>query len=169
MTRTHRRGAFIIALLAFTSCGPELENGPHMPLELYISAGLRDDLQSFQLTLVTRGSELDCTEIQKSCVNSQLDSSRFVTHEENGSTKSSWTFTLESLQSGSPSEQDVSLKGLKPGSDFALVVEAISKESTPQLAGSSCNFVPKLQAGNNAAVTARIEKLTPYAPCDPRH
>lgn len=155
--------------LAFTACGPEDSSGPRFPIELYISAGLRDDLQAFQLTLVTKGSELDCTEVQKSCINGQVDSGRFVTHDENGQTKSSWSFTLAALQAGSPNEQDVSLKGLKPGSDFALVVEAVSSESPAKLAGSACNYVPKLEAGNNAAVTARIEAISPHAACDPRH
>lgn len=163
------RGALGGLLLTVTACGPEEAAGPRFPLELYISAGLKDDLQAFQLSLVTRGSELDCTEVQKSCVNGQVDSSRFVTHDENGQQKSSWSFSLAALQAGSPNEQDVSLKGLKPGSDFALVIEAVSSESPAQLAGSSCNYVPKLEAGNNAAVTARIELLSPHAACDPRH
>ena len=157
-----------LVLLTVTACGPE-DTGPRFPIELYISAGLKDDIQAFQLSLVTRGSELDCTVVQKSCVNGQVDSSRFVTHDENGQQKSSWSFSLADLQAGSPNEQDLSLKGLKPGSDFALVVEAVSSESPAQLAGSSCNYVPKLEAGNNAAVTAHIEVLSPHNACDPRH
>lgn len=167
---THfRPGALAALTLALCACGPEESAGPRFPIELYISAGLRDDLQAFQLTLVTRGSELDCTEVQKSCVNAQLDRSRFVTHEENGQAKTSWSFSLASLQSGSPNTQDVSLKGIKPGKDFALVVEAVSSESPAKLAGSACNFVPKLEAGDNPGVAVRIGLLTPHADCDPRH
>ncbi len=151
-----------LVLLALCACGPQ---GPSVPVELFVSAGLLDDLSAFQLSLVTNGRSLDCVEVQRSCIKNQVAKARFVTHEEGGATKTSWSFPLDST----PNEQDVSLTGLTPGEDFALVVEAVSSESPPRLYGSSCNFVRKLEAGENPPVTARIEVLDPPADCDPRH
>lgn len=154
-------------LMALSACGPQ---GPEFPIELYVSAGLKDDIQAFQISLVTRGTSLDCVTVQKSCIKDQVEASRFVPLKDaSGKTVQAISFTLESLMSGSPNTQDVSLKDVPLGKDFALVVEAVSTDATPRLAGSSCNYIKELSAGMNAAVGARIEKLDPRAACDPRH
>ncbi|MGV3621567.1 MAG: hypothetical protein ACO1OB_12155 [Archangium sp.] len=160
-----------IALLfsvVFAACGPE-STAPQFPIEFVVSAALRDDISAFQLSLVTNGSSLDCVTVQKSCIKDQVASTRFVALKDaSGKSVQAVSFDLASLMAGSPSTQDVSLKELPVGKDFALIVEAVSTDSTPRLAGSSCSYIRELTAGNNAMVSARIEKLDPRAACDPR-
>lgn len=158
----------LVLALVLAGCGPESQV-PAFPIELYVTAGLLDDISSFQLSLVTRGSTLDCVQVQKSCIKDQVDATRFVKLKDSaGKDAQSVVFPI-SLMTGSPNTQDVSLRDLPLGKDFALIVEALSKEPTPRLAGSSCNYVKELTAGTNPAVAARIEVLTPAASCDPRH
>ena len=156
----------LLSLLA--ACGPEAR-GPAFPIELYVTAGLLDDISGFQLSLVTKGTTLDCVAVQKRCIKDQVEATRFVKLKDAaGKDVQAVTFPI-SLVNGSPNTQDVSLTDVPVGKDLALIVEAISKDSTPRLAGSSCNYIKELTAGNNAAVPARIEVLNPRAGCDPRH
>jgi hypothetical protein len=158
---------FALALL-LCGCGPQA-SGPAFPIELFVSAGLLDDISAFQLSLVTRGTTLDCVAVQKTCIKDQVEATRFVKLKDStGKEGPSVTFPI-SLTAGSPNTQDVSLTDVPLGKDLALIVEAVSKEPTPRLAGSSCNYVKELTAGSNPAVPARIEVLNPRAGCDPRH
>lgn len=149
-------------------CGPESQ-APAFPIELYVTAGLLDDISSFQLSLVTRGSTLDCVQVQRSCIKDQVDANRFVKLKDAAGKEAASAVFPISLTAGMPNTQDVSLRDLPLGKDFALIVEALSNEPTPRLAGSSCNYVKELTAGTNTAVAARIESLSPFAGCDPRH
>jgi hypothetical protein len=158
---------FVLALV-LVGCGPESQ-APAFPIELYVTAGLLNDIQSFQLSLVTRGSTLDCVQVQKSCIKDQVDATRFVKLKDTAGKDAQAAVFPISLMTGSPNTQDVSLHDLPLGKDFALIVEAVSKEPTPRLVGSSCNYVKELTAGTNAAVAARIETLSPFAGCNPLH
>jgi hypothetical protein len=163
-----KRLAFALAV-TLLGCGPELEPGPRVPLELYVSAGLLDQISAFQLSLVTNSTSLDCFEVQKSCIKDQVDASRFVKMKDAmGREVQSVTFPI-SLTTGMPNTQDVSLTGVPTGTNYALVVEALSRDATPRLSGSSCNYIKTLGAGTNPAVFAKIELLNPAAACDPRH
>ncbi len=59
--------------------------------------------------------------------------------------------------------------GIAPGKDYAVVIEALSKDAPPQLAGSSCNYVKEIVAGDNPQLIAAtiVPPATPVA-CDPR-
>lgn len=150
-------------------CGPEYVRGPVFPIELSVTAGLNDQLSAFQVSLVTRGTSLDCVTVQKGCVKDQVDATRFAKIKDAmGRETNSVTFPL-SLVAGMPTTQDLTLNGLPTGKDYALVIEALSKDSTPKLVGSSCNYIKELTVGTNAAVFAKIEVLSPAASCDPRH
>lgn len=160
--------AIVVFALALAACGPDTP-GPTFPIELFVSAGLNDQLSAFQVSLVKNGSALDCVTVQKSCIKDQVDAARFVKLKDaNGKDVQSLTFPL-GLVAGSPSAQDVSLRELPLGKDFALVIEALSKDVTPKLSGSSCNYIKELTAGKNPGVFAKIELLTPQPACDPRH
>lgn len=155
--------------ILLAGCGPDTR-GPTFPIELYLTAGLLDEISAFQLSLVTRGTSLpDCVAVQKSCIKDQVDATRFVKLKDAaGKDGQAISFPL-SLVAGSPNTQDVSLKDVPLGKDLALIVEAVSKEPTPRLVGSSCNYLKELTAGSNPTVFAKIELLSPYAGCDPRH
>ena len=162
------RAALLVTLLGLCACGPATEY-PAFPIELYVSAGLNDELSAFQISLVRSGTSLDCVTVQRSCVKDQVDATRFVKFKDAmGRESASYTVQL-ALQGGSPSTQDLTLKDLPTGRDFALVIEALSRDATPKLAGSSCNYIQQLTVGTNPAVFAQIEKLTPPNDCDPRH
>ena len=153
--------------LLLVSCGPDTQ--PTFPIELYVTAGLLDQISAFQLSVVSRGTSLDCVAVEKACIKDQVDATRFVKLKDSaGKDVQAMTFPID-LVAGTPNTQDVSLKDVPLGKDLALIVEAVSKEPTPRLVGSSCNYLKELTAGSNPAVFAKIELLTPYAGCDPRH
>lgn len=162
------RALLAVLVLSLTACGPDA-SGPAFPIELYVSAGLNDQLIGFQASLVKSGSQLDCVTVQKSCVKDQVDAARFVKLKDSSGKEGASIFFPLSLVAGTPSSQDVSLKDLPTGKDFALVIEAVSKDAEPKLAGSSCNYLKELSAGTNSAVLAKIEPLTPPAACNPQH
>jgi hypothetical protein len=160
--------AWVPALVVLSACGPHAGGAPAFPIELYVSAGLADEISAFQVSLVTRGTSLDCVTVQRSCIKDQVDASRFVPLKDaQGRDVKALRFALN-LVAGTPNTQDVSLSGLPLGKDFALIVEAVGRESTPTLRGSSCNYVKELTAGTNPAVFAKIDVLTPPVACDPR-
>ncbi len=159
----------LATLLSLSACGPQ-SDAPQFPIELYVSAALRDEIQAFQLSLVTNGTGLDCVAVQKACIKDQVEPSRFVPLKNAaGATVNAVSVSLDELMAGSPSTQDVSLKDLPLGKDFALVVEAVSTDATPRLAGSSCTYIRELTAGTNPTASVRIGKLDPRPACDPRH
>lgn len=161
--------ALLCCALALSACGPDLTRGPVFPIELSVTAGLNDQLSAFQISLVKSGSSLDCVTVQKSCIKDQVDGARFVTLKDaSGKQAPSVTFPL-SLVAGTPTTQDLTIKDLPTGKDFALVIEALSKDATPKLVGSSCNYIKELTVGTNASVFAKIEVLATPASCDPRH
>ncbi len=158
-----------LAVLLLTACGPQPEAGPRFPIELFVSAGLLMEISGFQLSVVTKGTTLDCVTVQKTCIKDQVDPTRFVKLKDAaGKDVQSVTFPI-ALVAGSPNTQDVTLRDVPLGKDLALIVEAVSREATPTLAGSSCNYLKDISAGTNTAVQARIEVLSPHAACDPRH
>lgn len=153
------------SLVGLSACGPEA-SGPGFDVQLVTSAGLLDQLSAFQISLVTRGSTLDCVAVEKTCLKSQVDASRFVPLTDSaGKTKKALLVPLM-LVAGTPSTQALNLTNLAPGKDFALVIEALSKDTPARLAGSSCAFVKELTTGTNAAVSAHIDQLSPTVQCD---
>lgn len=149
------------------ACGPSEPHEPGFDLRLVANAGLLDVIGAFQVVLVTNGTSLDCTAVKKTCINTLVERSRFVPLKDGAQTRRALLVPLD-LVAGTPSTQALSLKDLPLGRDFALVVEALSKEPTPRLAGSACAYVKELVPGTNPTLMARIAPLDPYAACDPR-
>lgn len=161
------RPSLVALALLLSACGPAAE-GSTFPIELAVSRGLLDELSAFQVALVRQGSSLDCVAVQRACLKDQVDPARLVPLQDaQGREVRARSFPL-SLVAGTPNVQNVTLEGLPLGKDFALVIEAVSSDATPRLAGSSCNYVKELVAGANGAVLARIEMRTPRVECDPR-
>jgi hypothetical protein len=161
------RRALLTLLVALGGCGPSHAWGDGFDVQLVISRGLLDQISAFQVALVKQGSSLDCVRVQRSCLKDQVASDRLVPLKDAaGATRQALRFSI-SLTPGTPNTQDVSLNALPLGRDFALVVEALSKDAPPRLAGSSCTYVKELTAGTNATVFARVEMLASPAACDP--
>ena len=165
------RALLLGVLVATAGCGPAPAPGPGFDFELVVQRGLLDTISAFQVALVTRGTSLDCLSVQTKCIKDQVDASRFVkVKDASGRQASALVFpiSLTTGQAGAPNTQDVSLHDVPIGNDFVVVVEAISKETTPRLAGSSCNYVKEIVSGANQTVFAKIETIAPPANCDPR-
>jgi hypothetical protein len=165
-----KRALLGLAMTALSACGPSAAGGDGLDLNLVVSRALLDDISSFQVALVTQGTSLDCVAVQKACIKDQVDASRFVPVKDSaGVTQKALRFDINLTPGapGSPNTQDVSLKDLPLGRDYALVVEALSRETPPRLYGSSCNYVKELTAGTNNTVFAKIEILATPAACDP--
>ncbi|MEW5739657.1 MAG: hypothetical protein AB1938_12060 [Myxococcota bacterium] len=161
------RALLALGTLAFLGCGPAAAPGDGFDIQLVVSRGLLDQISAFQVALVTQGASLDCVAVQRACIKDQVDSARFVPVKDGaGMTHQALRFPI-SLTTGTPNTQDVSLRDLPLGRDYALVVEAVSKDSPPRLAGSSCSYVKELTAGTNMTVFARVEMLATPASCDP--
>jgi hypothetical protein len=158
--------ALLCALLC--ACGPQAAQGPGLDFTLLVSAGLNDQLSAFQVSLVTQGASLDCVAVENSCLVSQVDRARFVPLSDARGVAHPALVDSLALVAGTPSTQDLTLTGLPVGKDYALVIEALSKDSPPRLAGSSCNYVRELTSGTNATVLAKILPHSPPLSCDPR-
>lgn len=163
-----RRALPALCALALSACGPGAgPAGDGFDIQLVVSRGLLDQISAFQVALVTQGASLDCVAVQRACVKDQVGETRFVTLKDAaGQPQKALRFPI-SLTTGAPNTQDVSLRDLPLGRDFALVVEALSKDAPPRLAGSSCTYVKELTAGTNGTVFARVEMLATPASCDP--
>jgi hypothetical protein len=162
------RRAVVAVALVLAACGPGPEAAPGVDLTLVASAGLLDIISAFQIALVTNGSDLDCVRVQNTCIKNQVDASRFVTVKDASGKAGPAVVVPISLTPGTPNTQDASLHDVPPGKNFALVVEAISKDSPPRLAGSACNYVKQIDPGSNSAVLSQIVVLSPMVSCDPR-
>lgn len=161
------RRAWVLSFV-LQACTPQTP-GESFPIELYVTAGLLDEISGFQISLVTFGSALECLAVQKACIKDQVDASRFVPLKDaTGKSVEALRIPIE-LTVGSPNTQDLSLEGVPLGKDLALVVEAISRGPAPRLAGSACSYVKELTSGPNPPVVAAIEVLRPHANCDPQH
>ena len=162
--------ALCLTLLAI-ACGPQLDDqtGPRIQFDLIVSKALSDTVASFQISLLTQGTTLDCTEVQKRCLVDQVKADRFISVQDAAGTTRKALVVPLALTAGAPSTQDATLRGVAPGKDYAVVIEALSKDSPPRLTGSSCNYLPQVQAGTNSALlAATITPLAAPVSCDPR-
>ncbi len=161
--------ALALALGLLNGCGPDRVAEPSFPIELTVDRAFVDQLGSFQLTLLTRGTSLDCSAVQRDCLVRQVPASQVVTlTDEQGRHHPALVFPAD-RSAGVPRSQDVALEGIPAGSNFALVVEALSNLSPPQLLASSCNYVKEIKPGVNPIFTAAPLVAGPApVPCDPR-
>jgi len=154
-------------VLLLSACGPAASGGG-VDMQLFVQAGLLDVISGFQVALVKSGSTLDCVAAQKTCIKGQVDATRFVPVKDSKGAQKKALFFPINLVAGTPNTQDVSLDGLSPGKDFAVIVEAVSKDTPARLTGSSCNYVQQISVGQNAAVSAHIETFPTPVTCDVR-
>jgi hypothetical protein len=156
-------------VLCACACGPQYLGEPDLRFEFTLSAALKDTISALQISLVSNGTSLDCTVVEQSCLNQQVTADRFIhVQDSNGADHKALVFPL-SLTAGNPSFQNVSVQGIPVGKDYALVIEALSKESPPRLAGSSCNYIQEITPGTNPTkIAATIAPPTVPIGCDPR-
>lgn len=155
----------LLALALAAGCG-QADDGPRLSFDLFVSRAIADQVSGFQVAMLASGQSFNCIELQKSCLAGQVQSSSLVQlTDASGKQRSALLFPI-ALK---PGTQDVVARGIPVGSDYAVVVEALSKDDPPKLVGSACNYVRKIESGTNPTVFASIAAITP-APlsCDPR-
>ena len=161
------------ALLALIACGGCGGREPQLGFDFVLDALLADQIASLQVSIVTKGQSLgggDCVKVQATCLVNQVTSDRYVRVQDSaGVERPALIFPLNLKASGADSAQDVTVQGIPIGKDYGLVIEALSKDNPPKLAGSSCNYLQEINAGTNPSKLAiRIRPLTPPVSCDPR-
>ncbi len=153
------RRALLFFLLC--SCGP----GEPLTFEIKLDALLKD-IKELQISIVKNGRSLgggDCVKVQTDCLVKQTTIDQFVrVQAPNGAEVPAVRFLLANAK-------DVSINGIPVGKDYALVIEALSKDDPPKLAGSSCDYLAEIGPGLNPRKLAiPITQLTPLKDCDPR-
>jgi hypothetical protein len=133
-----------------------------------LSGAVADQATGFQVALLSNGASYNCAELQKTCLhgNPAVPDTAYVSlTDSNGQQKKVITFPNALADGGSVASQEVSLEGLSPGKDFAVVVEAVA---AGELLGSACRYVPEIRSGVNATVLLQIQAPPADAgSCDP--
>jgi hypothetical protein len=151
-----------LALTLATGCGEAPSDSAFFGLDLLVDRAFSDQLSAFQIVVLPKGKSRDCTEIQKTCLRQQVKPDEpLVLHDAKGSESRALRF----LANLSGTSQDVSIE-VPVGRDYALVIEALSKDTPPQFLGSSCNYLPEVNPDRNDPVLAAPMAFTPVD-CDP--
>ena len=154
--------------LALLLCGCGGAGGAvQLPFALSMSGAVADQAAGFQVEIITGGKSLSCADLQTTCVrtNPNVPQSQLLSLTDASGKQVKALYFPNQLSSG---EQTVSVEGLSPGTDFDVVVEAVSQGSPASLLGSSCTYVPEIKSGQNPTLLAVIAPLSPPAACDPR-
>ncbi|WP_224249470.1 hypothetical protein [Hyalangium gracile] len=155
-----------LALTLVAGCGaaPSSDTSP-LGLDLLVEKAVTDQLSAFQIVVLPDGKQRDCTELQKTCLNQKVRLDELLPlHDARGRESRALRF-LENLSGTGVTSQDVSFEA-PVGRDYVLVIEAISNESPPRFLGSSCNYLPEVNASRNDPVIAAPMTLT-TVDCDP--
>lgn len=151
------------------ACGGGVErSGGGLDFGLTLSRAVADQAEGFQVALLANGSaDDDCGKLQNTCLStSGIPDSSFVRlTDASGAQKNVLFFANSLADGGTVATQQVTLQGIPPGKDFAVVVEAIGQG---QLLGSSCNYLPEIRSGSNSPVLAVVQPPNPTPSCDPK-
>jgi hypothetical protein len=147
------------ALLA-SACGAPSE--ARLALDMSIEQAVADEVGTFQVVVLPEGRSRQCTELQRTCLNQQLDlDNLLLLRSASGQEARALRFSAN-LQGGT---QDIAVE-VPVGRDYLLVIEALSRTSPPQFLGSSCNYVDTVNATQNEPLLAAPITLRNVA-CDP--
>ncbi|WP_224370770.1 hypothetical protein [Hyalangium versicolor] len=155
-----------LALTLTVGCGdPSSSDSGSFGLDLLVDKAVADQLGSFQVVVLPNGRQRDCTELQKTCLKQQVKQDEpLMLKGTKGGEKRALLFQAN-LSGTSGTTQDVSFEA-PVGRDYALIIEALSKETPARFLGSSCNYLPEVNAGLNDKVLAAPMTLT-TVDCDP--
>ncbi|MCP3144811.1 hypothetical protein [Pyxidicoccus xibeiensis] len=155
-----------LLLLALSACGSGAAPAGRFGLEVVMERAVATELTALQVAVLTRGSSRSCTELQRTCLSTQVKREDLVVLEDadgNEGRALRFPVDLAALQSGAGLDLAVDIP---VGRDYALVIEAVAPGSPPRFLGSSCNYLKVVNAGDNAAVIAAPLTLT-EKDCDP--
>jgi hypothetical protein len=162
--RTFPSALLVLTLAA--GCGEESSPGEaRFGVDLLVDRAVAADLSSFQLAVLPDGQRRNCTEIQKLCLSQQVKVSELlILRNSQGSQGRVLRFPVNLTGTGVTS-QDVTLE-VPVGRDYALVIEGLSQDNPPRLLGSSCNYLPEVNASRNDPILAAPMTLI-SVDCDP--
>jgi len=153
--------------LGSIGCGPGDASGGPLAFELFVDQATPTPIASWQVALMSQGSRSDCAQLQTSCLHGQVTKDRLVRlTDSKGAEHPAIAFPASAPSGGT---QDVGITAAV-GTDYKLIIEALSADATPQLLGTSCTPLPEgIRSGTNKAVLAEPLKLfSPPLTCDPR-
>lgn len=156
----------LLLLSLAAGCGEDSTPGAaRFGVDLLVDKAVASQLSAFQIAVVPNGQQRNCTEIQKLCLRSQVKIDELlVLHDGKGAEGRALRFPVN-LSGTGVTTQDVSVE-VPVGRDYALVIEGLSVDNPPQFLGSSCNYLPEVNASRNDPLLAAPMTLTSVA-CDP--
>lgn len=156
----------LLFLSLAAGCGEDSTPGAaRFGIDLLVSKAAADRIGAFQIAVLPNGQQRNCAEIQKLCLRSQVKIDELlVLRDGKGAEGRALRFTKDLSGTGGTT-QDVSVE-VPVGRNYALVIEGLSVDNPPQFLGSSCNYLPEVNASRNDPILATAMTLTPVA-CDP--
>ncbi len=159
---TAKRLPLFACLVLLASCGPAV--GPDdtggFGLDLFISRAVADRVGAFQVAVLPNGRSFDCNELVKTCLKGQVSAEQLakVTGPD-GKPHPVALFEATLGDGGTVVTQDVVVGGIPVGKDYAVVIEALTRDSPRRVLGSSCNYQPEIRTGSNERLIANAIKL----------
>ncbi|WP_342374766.1 hypothetical protein NVS55_25970 [Myxococcus stipitatus] len=158
---------FLPFALGLCACGPDTSaTSGRFGLDVVMSRAVADEVHALQVSVVKDGSRRNCTELQRTCLNTQVKREDLVVLEDprgNEGRALRFTVDLAAMQNGGSQALAVDVP---VGRDYALVIEALAVGSPSRFLGSSCNYLKVVNSGDNAPVVAAPLVLTEQS-CDP--
>lgn len=157
-------------------CGPQSSTPSQVPLQMYLSGAFTPRLASFQVSIVSNAADIDRDALEKTCVVDKVDSKRFVLQEDASGQKKKAVVFPSTL--GTSGQQDLHVGGIEAGKNYLFVIEALSKDSPPQLLASGNALIQDFRAEENSPQTVVLRGYSLpdggtsdggiSMPCDPR-
>lgn len=148
------------------ACGPDDSTVGRFGLDVTMSRAVASEVHALQVSVLKDGSRRSCTELQRTCLNTQVKREDLVVLEDvrgNEGRALRFTVDLTAMQNGAGQALEVDVP---VGRDYALVIEAIAVGSPSRFLGSSCNYLKVVNSGDNVPVVAAPLVLTEQS-CDP--
>lgn len=150
-----------LAIVAFAcviaACGGANDSGNgsgEVAFDLYVSAAGLSDVGGFQLALVKASAFNGCgAYTATTCLSSQVSRADLAEFEDEGGHKIVTLFVPNEIGTGTT--QDTTLRNVPTGKNYVLIVEALSRDATPKLLGTSCTQKVEIRSGNNERVQAQ--------------
>ncbi|NTX08482.1 hypothetical protein [Myxococcus sp. CA040A] len=152
---------------ALCACGPtDSGSAGRFGLDVTMSRAVAAEVHALQVSVLEDGSRRSCTELQRTCLNTQVKREELVVLEDSRGNEGRalrFTVDLAAMQNGGSQALEVDVP---VGRDYALVIEAIAVGAPSRFLGSSCNYLKVVNSGDNAPVVAAPLVLTEQS-CDP--
>lgn len=163
------RALLATTALAFcAACGPA-QGDATFSIDWYATPALADVI-TFQVSALTNKNSIDCLMLTSTpaCIKEHgFALSRFVTFKDRSGKD---VKTISYAKAVSPQgTQQLSVSLPANSDDFALIVEALTTDATPKLAGLGCGYVNQaVTTGTNEPVSVKLTIWKTPANCDPR-